>query len=687
LIYSNTLSAPFEFDDRRSIVQNPVIQDIPALTDIAGLDTLNIDLEVKNFLKTRYIGYLSFALNYNMHGLHVEGYHIVNILIHIINALLVYWIVILTFKSDYISRHSDTIGNPHIMALLSSLLFVCHPIQTQAVTYIVQRFASLATLFYLLALISYIRSRLYVSLRMRCIYYVIALGSTVAAMFTKEISFTLPIMIVIYEVYFFRGVALKRILYLLPFICTLMLIPLTLLGDTNSSNHIDTISNKLDIANLKSISSIDYLFTQFRVIVTYLRLLILPINQNLDYDYPIYNSFLTPDVYLSFLFLAFILCLGIFLFYRSRAASSSAPYIRLVSFGIIWFFITLSVESSIIPISDVIFEHRLYLPSVGFFICMVSALMFFRGKLKAMQYGIYRAIVPFLLLTIVVLAITTYERNYVWSDEIRLWQDTVNKSPNKMRPHYSLAMAYSNHNLLDASIKELLIVLDKKDIGMAHYSLGVAYFRQGLYTKSIDEYKKAIIKNPAYAEAYENLGVAYAMSRRNTEAVQSLQKAVQLNPSSVNARQNLGLAYESNGKIEDAVREYSFVILKKPLFINELNNLGVTLFKQGDHAAAIRKYQLVIKLKPDLVQAHYNLALSLIKLNNLKEAERELKIALSLKPDIANAHYNLALIYQKKNKTNTAISELKYALIIKPDYSDAKLLLDKLTTKQINLRR
>ena len=136
------------------------------------------------------------------------------------------------------------------------------------------------------------------------------------------------------------------------------------------------------MAGSADVSRWDYLNTQFRVIVTYIRLLFFPVNQNLDYDYPIYRTFFTPPVFLSFLFLLGIFCWGIYLLYRSyKSDQANRFWYRLIAFGIFWFFVTLSVESSIIPIQDVIYEHRLYLPSVGFFMAIMSGIVFIYVRL------------------------------------------------------------------------------------------------------------------------------------------------------------------------------------------------------------------------------------------------------------------------------------------------------------------
>jgi len=306
LIYSNTFSASFQFDDNYNIVDHSWIKNLSNLLDFSG---------------SRYVGYLSFALNYHFGQLHVFGYHLVNLLIHITNGFLVYFFVLLLLRIP--SPHPSRL-TPHAsgIALVTALLFVAHPIQTQAVTYIVQRFTSLATLFYLLAVVLYLKWRLAVpESRHRSLYYAGALLSTVLAMKTKEIAFTLPFMLILIEAVFFGSFTRKQWIALIPFLLTLAIIPISRAGAIGEGERFarETIE----------ISRLDYLLTQFRVILTYLRLLIFPVHQNLDYDYPISHSLWEPKVLFSFLFLLVLFTFSLYLlFVRSRTADSPDSRLR-----------------------------------------------------------------------------------------------------------------------------------------------------------------------------------------------------------------------------------------------------------------------------------------------------------------------------------------------------------------------
>ncbi|MBI4374596.1 MAG: tetratricopeptide repeat protein, partial [Deltaproteobacteria bacterium] len=287
LIYSNTFLTPFQFDDESNIIDNAEIRSLGNFLDFSG---------------TRFVCFLTFALNYRFGGLNVFGYHLVNLLIHITNGFLVYSLILLLIRAVQgppTPPASQSASAPFI-ALATALLFIAHPIQTQAVTYIVQRLASLVTLFYLLAVVGYLKWRLSPSeAGTRSLWYAVSLVSCVLAMKTKENSFTLPLMILLMERVFFKPLRWKAIL---PFF--LLAAPIIPLSHQNALGEAEGFAR-----DTTEIGRSDYLFTQFRVIVTYLRLLVLPINQRLDYDYPIYHSFFQPAVFIPFLFL-----LGLFVF-------------------------------------------------------------------------------------------------------------------------------------------------------------------------------------------------------------------------------------------------------------------------------------------------------------------------------------------------------------------------------------
>jgi tetratricopeptide (TPR) repeat protein len=392
---------------------------------------------------------------------------------------------------------------------------------------------------------------------------------------TKEIAFTLPVMIVLCEVMFFSGNVRMRLFYLTPFILTMLIIPSTLLvalgPSLTGSGGIDELTK---VAGMPDVSRWDYLNTQFRVIVTYIRLLFLPINQNLDYDYPIYRTFFTLPVFLSFLFLLSVFGGGIYLVYRSfRDEGEKTHWYRLIGFGIFWFFITLSVESSVIPIADVIFEHRLYLPSVGFFLAVMAGVMWMRNRTGNKPF-VQKAILAFLVLVVAGLSATAYARNMVWQSEVALWEDTVKKSPMKTRPNYNLGLLYS---------------------------------KQGRNDEAINLYQTAIRITPYYYRPYNDLGNAYFNKGRLDDALKEYQTALTLNPDYPESHNNMGIIFAKKKHFGEAIREFDTAIKLKPNYADAHVNLGNVYYEQGLKSEAIKHYQNALKIKPDHITARSNL--------------------------------------------------------------------------------
>lgn len=598
LIYSNTFHVPFLWDDRTSIVENPVIK---------SMENFFLNAKGYEYNPRRFIGYLTFALNYFIGGLDVTGYHVVNLAVHILNALLVYTLILLTFRTPQM-KDCSLAPFSGLLALCASLLFVVHPLQTQAVTYIVQRLTSLTAMWYLLSLCLYAGWRLAGDRspshgRKALPLYVLSLITIILAMKTKEIAFTLPVIVVLYDFFFFRE---RKPLWLVPVLLTLLIIPVSMLNLEKPAGMI--LSDVSQVTRVQAQTSRwVYLMTQFTVIVTYIRLLLLPIDQNLDYDYPLAHGFFTLPVLLSFAVLLSLVLLAAYFFVRSgRKDEGSRPELRLVSFGIFWFFITLSVESSIIPIVDPIFEHRAYLPSVGFFIAVATGLFLVMERVNNRR--VVHVTAGVVVVIVLVLGGTTYARNRVWQDETRLWEDVVNKSPLKGRPHYNLGVAHAREGRTRDAIQEFLTAIQvSPDLVDAYYNLGLAYARLGRTEEAVREYQRAIALDPDYFMAHNNLANTYLAQGRTEDAVSEYVKAIKIDPGFANVHYNLGLAYTVQGRSEDAVREFTKAIDLDPDFYPAHYDLGVSYRMEGRYEEAKREFQTVLRLNPNHRGARENL--------------------------------------------------------------------------------
>jgi Flp pilus assembly protein TadD len=572
IAYSNTFNVPFQFDDEPSIARNIIIREGRFFTDPSRAENLS---EFTG-LKMRYVTFLTFALNYRLHGLNVAGYHIFNLIIHIINALLLYFLVVLSFRTPLLAD-SSLKGRSGVIALSAALLFACHPLQTQAVTYIVQRLTSLATMFYLLSVVFYVTWRLktqdpgcdegnagkkqFFSRWKIHSYYLIALISSIIAMKTKEITFTLPAVTALYEFMFFQGPIKKRALALFPFLLTMFIIPISLIHTGKPLE--DVISDVSEVTRVQTtMTRWDYLYTEFRVLVTYIRLLFMPVGQNLDYDYPVHHSFLNPEVFVSFLFLVFLFCSGVYLFHRSRLSRNA---LGLTAFGIFWFFITISVESSIIPIADVIFEHRVYLPSAGFFLAITTALFTGVSTLGG-TIRVSKVLPAILALIVIALTAATYARNSVWRDEVTLWEDVVHKSPQKARGIGNLGYANQNRGQFLEAIGLYNRALAIRPTSTIYNNRGMSYYGIGDFAQALQDFTSAIAMNPDYAEPYNNRGVVYSRLGLHAQALEDYTRAVRVKPDFAYAYNNIGNTLKVFGQFDRAIEYYTKAIFFDPRY-------------------------------------------------------------------------------------------------------------------------
>lgn len=640
LAYSNTFHVPFVLDDEPYIVRNPAVKDLSYFREPSKMEGVNtIRPNFRHAFRTRTIGYLTFALNYRLHGLDVAGYHVVNLLVHLFNGLLVYVLLILTYRTPFMSRardmegHSETPAGPHMAVFFTALFFVCHPVQTQAVTYIAQRFTSLATFFYLLSLVGYAKFRLSESTTGRYGLYLVSMISALLGMLTKEICFTLPVVIGAYEFMFFDGKVIPRICFLSPLILAAVVIPLRFLGGEDLTTGREALDGMMRLfGGGSTIPRWDYFLTQIRVVVTYIRLIFFPANQNIDYDYPVYHSLANPSLFLSIIFHLIILGLGGLLFWRSKnTRSETGGDLRLISFGILWFFVTLSVESSVIPLADIFFEHRIYLPSIGAFISVVSVLLAFKRKLKVKIPAISRAIIPALGIAVVALLLATYVRNGLWADDVTLWKDAVEKSPQKARPY----------NML-----------------------GIAYYKKDLLDEAIREYKNAIRLKPDYFDAHNNLGLAYLKQGRAEEGTRELKAAY------AKGHYDLGLRYIAQRRLEEAIREFRVAIEGMPHYVEAHIKLGLIFGEKGQFEEAVKEFQTAIRLKPEDGQVYYYLGRAYGELGRLDEALGEIETAARLMPEDAETHYNLGVIYRLQGRWEEARDRFRMASQLDPNYKE-----------------
>lgn len=576
-LYFFSLQAPFfHYDDKVSIAANPAIR------------TLNLR-ELFNTFNTRLLGGLSFALNYQLAGLYPPGYRLFNLLLHIFNAWLVFRLANSLLRLNAF-RKSLTEQRIPEASLFAALLFLCHPVQTEPVNFITQRFVLLASTFYLGAVILYLRWRT------KHLPYVLAgsLACSLAAMFSKEFVITLPFTLALTELFFLNYLednVLRRTLRLLPFLATALIIPLLLLRTPDNPVPVARIANinivkdgqtsrpRVDIFKaLNSIGRKDYFLTELNVVRDYARLMVWPTKQNIDPDFPI-STAIDTKTFFSGLFLLGLLLLALFLYTGHRIAA----------YGILWFFAVLSVESSIIPIGHVMAEYRLYLPTAGFALLIMS-LVYLRRVSPLSQ-----RVIAFTL--VLGLSTLTLARNYIWADECRLWGDTLEKSPNKPRAYINLAGALINRKKYAEAADIALRGLQISPLPELYANLAEARLGEGKYELAIAAAREESRLTPESGMPYRRICVAHAKQNQLDQAFYFCRKAEALNPPNPLDKQLLGNILLMQKKFPDGLMAYADALKLAPDISNamEFSKALIFFYKDSADKTSALRYLVVLE--------------------------------------------------------------------------------------------
>jgi protein O-mannosyl-transferase len=653
IIYSNSFNCSFHFDDFTNIVNNLKIRD---LSDIKSW---------WSFYPSRPVAIFSFVLNYRFNQLDVLGYHIVNLIIHILNALLIRWLTLLIFSSPAMQDHKIA-KHKQAIALVTALLFVSHPLATQSVTYIVQRMSSMAAMFYMLSAALYFSARLSKRTNLyKILLFTASFISAVLAFFSKENAYTLPLIIILLEFFFIQN---KKLIFDLKDYRLYLLI-----ASTIGIIAFILFKYSFSIFNIippvhghtYTITATNYLFTQFSVIVKYIQLLFLPINQMVDYNFPVSNNFFEIRTLLSFLVLSTLIALAVYLFKNYR----------MISFGIFWFFVTLAVESSFMPIEDVIFEHRTYLPSFGFFLIFSTTLFILLWNKHK-----YIAITIFALV-IVSNSFLTFQRNKVWKDELSLWSDNTEKAPNIARPVANRGYAYRNLKQWDQAIADysLAIKINPKFSG-AYNNRGYAYESLKKIDFALADYSKAIEIDPKFESAYSNRGAAYVSMNQMDKAMADFSKAISIDPYSSVLYYNRGNGYESILEWNKAIADYNKSIELYPYFAEAYYNRGVSYgnLQQWDYALA--DYDMAKKIDHkfsndyymvNVRDLHFNRASEYVRSQQWEKAVQDFTSALEIDPNYPKAYSERGIAYARLEKWDNAIFDFSAAISLDINYKDA----------------
>jgi tetratricopeptide (TPR) repeat protein len=570
LLYGHTLSFPFVFDDILYLVHNPLVKEGRSFTFHGDISTF-ANYAVKNGLERdistnfilRPVSYLTFHLNFLLDGMNPRGFRAVNILIHCTNAMLLF-LVLSHLLSASRAGMSMSAFSARFIPAGSSLLFLVHPLQVESVTYIVQRFTSLGTLFYLLTILAHLLSLAAAARNTRLVWRSVSVAGLVLGMLTKEIVFTAPCMIVILDRVLMGTplkIAIKRAwvhLLCLPLIPILII--LTSVAQNGGSLSLAAVVN-IDNENPPPGYQYFYALTQLSVVLTYLRMIIAPYGLNLDPDYPLSTSLFEARVVVSVIITAAIVA-GCWFWHRRRQGDGR---ITLMASMVAWYFVTLGIDSSIVPLPDVMAEHRSYLPSIGAITALVCCADWLRTRLVS-AHAVRLGIQSLVAVWIVALGGGTYARNNVWRSEISLWKDSVSKSANKSRPWFNLAGAYHSGRLLQEAAECTRKVIElEPGWKEAHVNLAAIENQLGNYQAALAACQAGLANTRDDCNLYFNMGFSYGRLGDLEQSIQSFKKAIAIRSDHRPSRLNLASIYTHQKKYHEALAHLNVAASLQPL--------------------------------------------------------------------------------------------------------------------------
>ena len=568
LAYQNGFTGPFIFDDVLSITENPSIQHLwPIWQCLTARHSGGLTVEGRPLIN------LSLAINYAIDGYKVWGYHAFNLIVHILAGLTLLGIVRRTLLRPAPMRSGPALRDrfgamASELAAAVAVLWTVHPLQTESVTYVIQRAESIMGLFYLLTLYCFIRGAesppagdekwFMGNSSWTRLWYGLSVAACALGMASKEVMVTAPVMVLLYDRTFvsgsFREAWRRRWPLYFGLAATWVLLGFVLVyGQLPATER---------TAEQLGLSWWQYFLTEPGVILHYLRLSVWP--HPLCFDY---YGWPVPATWTAILVPAVVMAIVLGATVSMLKTNSGWGFVGA------WFFLILAPTSSVVPLDSPAYEHRMYLPLAAVVVVVVFAIQALAPTPKPGWMG--RRTVAVLAALVIVMGFLTWRRNRDYRSDLAIWTDTVARRPDNSR---------------------------------AHNYLGAALWQAGKIREAISQYGQALELKPDYPDAQYNLGNALFAFGKVQEAAGHWEQAVRIDPGYVDARNNLGAFLAQTGHLEGAAEQFEAVLRITPDDPDVHYNLARTLEQLGRVPEAIAHYEQALRLKPDYPEVRTRLA-------------------------------------------------------------------------------
>ena len=613
LAYANALKGEFVWDDNILIRNNTDIRDWGKLKQVL-VGNLGGDTLYYKHSSFRPVQTITYMIDYSFWKMNPFGYHLSSIVWHLVVAVCLYIFIFKIFRNNFIS-------------FATSIMYVLHPMHTEAVTYISGRADPLSTAFMLLSLIFYL------SLLERETWwnYMLMGVCYVLGVLSRENALMVPVFVLVYHLAMKKKFAWKPlVIYCCIAVFYIFLRKNEIVGGLGLKEPVKT-------------SVFQRLPGFFVAYSSYLRIMIAPFQLHMEYLRPMFQMSHPLAMLGSVLFTATI---GMAVFFRQK--------IKVITFGILWFLVGLFPVSNVfVVVNAYMAEHWLYIPSIGIFLMAAYGMNFLMEKNSSMRQPVY------VLLAVLSLffGVLTHQQNKTWLNQIEFYERTLKFAPNSGRLHADMGEAYYRVGRVEDALKSTIRAIQLRPTYYAAYSnLGTIYVRLGKPDEAIQAYQNSLKIRPNYFNAHFNLANVYKDQKRFKEAITHYELAIKYAPTLVNAYNNIAISYSSIGQKEKAVEYYKRGIAIAPRNIKFYNNLASVLSDLRRHPEAVELYEKALSLGqtngPDAAVIYYNLALGYHRINQPTKSAAAFQKANEIPLPQANMYRQLSMIYQRAGLPN-----------------------------------
>jgi len=548
LVYSNSIRNGFvSYDDDKYIAGNEYIK---------GVSASNVGAMFTDFYFSNYhpLTTLSYAIDYHFAFDKVSGkidagrFHLVNLLFHLLNVLLVFQLIYLLIRKMNLSA-------------IGALLFAIHPMHVESVSWISERKDVLYAFFFLLSVIAYIY---YQRNEGKYKYLVYSFVCFCLSLLSKSMAVTLPVLLLLLDYYKKRKIGLRNVLEKIPFFALSLVFGIIAIKSQQAGGAISDLTPSFSMFDRVFMVSYGLLFYVFKFFA--------PFNLSVLHSYPELIGGGLP-IWYYFSMVAMIGVLGLLIF-------KSFKFKREIVFGLLFFLVTVSVVLQVFPVGQAIVAERYsYIPYIGLIFIVIQLYIFIKEKNVLFFNSIKPYVIGVLTIYIMVFSYLTWNRNKVWKDSLSLWTDVVEKNARDYYGHYGVGNALYVKGEFDEALKHYNASIDiRPTFALSYYNRGIAKFAQTNYKGAIEDYTKAIEIDAKYQEAYSNRGSAKLQLQDYKGAMQDYDKAIEINPKDASEYYNRGNVAYYMQKDSLALRDFNKAIDLKPIYPDAYINRGLLYY-------------------------------------------------------------------------------------------------------------